>query len=185
MIREAAYERLMEKGWIGGDGRRIWETFRRPYRWLIEQMKERLGPSTTNSDYPVWCWHRHEVKRPKPDLRSSGHFMSGTKAYRLELLVEKTKILLSDFEAWHFVLMNAYCPTRLDVEYTEEEREWEQEVESLGLHPHHDSLPEHLEKQKRDSWQRIFNIQPTSIVQGTLWKIEASQIVDVTPFTSR
>ena len=194
----AAYERLQEKGWIGGDGRRIWHSFRRPYLWLIEQMKSRLGPSPTGSDYPLWVWYQYDPKRPKPDLRGGGHFNKGRKGYRLELLIPKAELLLSDFDSWHAVLNNWYCS--MDESDESGYKQWEADLEAAGLDPftgpdpnglcdgYNDNvLPPAFDQRRRESWQQIFNISDLSkqVVQGTTWKIERQQIIEATPFTAR
>ncbi len=128
IIPVAAYERLQTKGCLGGDGRRIcWKGFRRPYIWMSEQMRDRLGPSPTGSDYPVWVWYQWDRQHPKPDLRSSGHLSPGQRGYRLELLMPKATVLLSDFEAWHCVLNNWYCWDDPGHE------QWEADLKNAGL----------------------------------------------------
>ncbi len=180
IIPVAAYEQLEKKGWLGGDGRRVWKHFRRPYLWMIEQMRNRLGPSPTGSDYPVWVWHQWTLKQPKPDLRSSGHLNPGVRGYRLELLIPKAKVLLSDFNSWHDVLNNVYCGSETENE------QWEADVERARLDAYDNVLPVEFDQRRRDSWEKIFEIADAEYrIQGTAWKIERSQVIQATPFIAR
>ncbi|MET7027653.1 DUF3841 domain-containing protein [Ligilactobacillus salivarius] len=91
----------------------------------------------------------------------------------MEINILEEKVLLSDFEAWHFVLNDWYYSPATN------EQEWER------LEKKFDSLPERKQKQvKEKSWQRIFDTdirhgEWTSngeTIQACFWMLEMSQV---------
>ena len=59
---------------------------------------------------PIWAWYQWEGSRRKPDLRASGYLPKGEPGVRLELRVADDRVLLSDFDLWHYVLNYWYLP---------------------------------------------------------------------------
>ena len=91
----------------------------------------------------------------------------------MEINIPEEKVLLSDFEAWHFVLNDWYYSPATN------EQEWER------LEKKFDSLPERKQKQVEEkSWQRIFDTdirhgewtKNGETVQGCFWMLEINQI---------
>lgn len=186
---EEAYQSFLKKGYIAGDGRRVWKSFRRPYLWMIREMIKRIGPSPIRSQYPVWFWFQWDKNKVKPDLRHSGHLMKGTKAVRLTCLLELSDVVLSDFDDWHCVLNNWYCGDD-DADWDR----WNAELESQGIDPHSgghwenpNPLPEEYDRRRQASWQKIFDLNRSQVntIQGTTWKIDRSQVIETTPFVAR
>jgi len=69
---------------------------------------------------PIWAW----VK--KPDLRHSCHLAKGKKGVRLSIDVPDELVLLSEFNAWHFVLNDTYLPptnNEYENDYNQEQKE--------------------------------------------------------------
>lgn len=162
-----AWKVAQQRGYLVGDVAYVWEDFLSPYLWMMDQMKKRINFYT--GEYPVWLW----VKRP--DLRCSGHLERGTQGILLEVELNPEKILLSDFDAWHIVLHDAFLA--LD---EEEDRLYEQSLVSMT---------------KEQSWERIFDYQ--SLKQHEYWntrephlqavtgKIELAQIKSSKEFLAR
>ncbi len=70
------FETLEHRGRLVCDGRRVDRDFLNAYRWMAEQMRERLGPPPRGVSYPLWAWARCDgIDRPKPDLRSWRHYV--------------------------------------------------------------------------------------------------------------
>ena len=132
-------------GVLQGDGRRVWRSFLPSYRWIMEQMKKRLPEYTGR--FPVWTWYQ-----PKPDLRGSGHFNRGTKAVRIECIVPKSRVLPSDFDAWHCVLNQGYLYLT-----DEEEQFWESRLPDPFCR--YENLSPDIQAEMRLSWERIFDLE--------------------------
>ncbi len=76
------------------------------YGWMAAALARKIEPPT-KSAAPVWAWLQCQgAARKKPDLRRAGHLASGMRGVRIELLIPPSRLLLSDFELWHYVLNN-------------------------------------------------------------------------------
>jgi hypothetical protein len=134
----------------------VWDDFSDPYQWMMRQMEKRI-PSY-GGEYPIWVWTERQ------DLRRAGYFEPGISGVQLELNIPDEKVLLSDFNAWHFVLNN----------------------DSL-------LIDDEENISKEESWERIFDfdflanqlewgdIDP----QGVTGKVFLSDIKLIMEFTSR
>ena len=92
-----ATNKLLQSGTLRTDGRRVSYSFRTVYKVMMDQMTKRL-PEYRGS-YPIWCWYS-----PKPDLRNKAHLPAGTRGALIEIEVEVSRVLLSDFNSWHLIL---------------------------------------------------------------------------------
>lgn len=177
---QAKWERAQKFGWLSGDGRFVIRDFRPAYRWMREQLRQRCKPCQGLS-YPIWAWYA-----PKPDLRMSSHLPRGTEGVRIEFMALKQRVLLSDFQAWHAVLMNT------EVSLSEEEQEAfyrrkEDAEGDFGMTARHNALTQ-------QSWERIFDLEllrttgywgDGTMIQATLETVLLRDIVTVTPFVAR
>lgn len=177
------YEQILKRGYYVCDGRKTDKHFRERYKWLCQQMKEKIGKPPKNVSYPVWAWHTRNFKRKKPDLRSSEYGYSGTKMVCLEIDIPDNEVLLSDFDAWHCVLNKWYLNTECwDEETFDKDHAW---LDSL--------LPEERKKVIEKSWQGIFNLEPKETdwcargkwIQATFWILKKEYIKKVQFFTVR
>ena len=157
------------------------EYIRPAYDWLVEQMSREI-PIPEGVRYPIWAWYKRDGKRYKPDLRNTGYGAHGDEMVCLEVDIPDNEVLLSDFDAWHFVLNRMY----LDDSMSEEE--WER------TKAYFDSLPhDRREQVMRESWSRIFDISPFKndwrtrgcYVQATFWELCKEQIRRVQHFRAR
>ena len=100
-----------------------------PYRWMVSRMATRVGTAALPDQMPTWVWQRWDGRRrPRPDLRSRAHLPSGTPGVRLELEISEDRILLSDFELWHYVLNYWYLPSSV-----RDGKAFDRELKSEGL----------------------------------------------------
>jgi len=82
---EKAWEHLNERGYITGVINYIEQSWLSSYRWIADQMKERIGNPPCNTTFPIWAWYQWETsKRKRPDLRSAGHLPRNEKGVRIE-----------------------------------------------------------------------------------------------------
>lgn len=177
------YEIIQNKGYFVCDGRKSDKWFRESYKWLCKEMKEKIGKPPKNVTYPIWAWHTRNFQRKKPDLRSSEYGNRGHKMVCMEIDIPDNEVLLSDFDAWHFVLNKWYLNTDCWNEETfDKDHEW---LDSLSK--------EEREKEIEKSWQGIFNLDPKETdwccrgkwIQATFWVLKKENIKKVQFFTAR
>ncbi|MDZ4910376.1 DUF3841 domain-containing protein, partial [Clostridium perfringens] len=68
-----------------------------PYKWMYKQMCERIEDVDSSM---IWVW------TPRPDLSRSGYSDRGNECVLLELELDESQVLLSDFDMWHLPLNN-------------------------------------------------------------------------------
>lgn len=147
--------------------------FDKEYRWMTSRMDSKAIPHPENLVYPIWGWYR--MNGHEPTLKELKEFTSDNDVI-LKLSIPKNKILLSDYDAWHYVLNNMW--------YDDSTSEQEFDL----MHTYFDTLP--LFKQNRlkeKSWLKIFDITKTKTdwsktgyyVQGTFWEITDDMLIDV------
>ena len=167
-----AFRVSQQQGRLAGSGK---HAFRPAYHWMAGQMAARIGPPTGRSRYPVWGWVE------KPDLRESGHLPAGDKGYRLTVEIPEERMLLSDFDMWHFVLNGDYLP----VSEADEVR-FEASQRKLGGRARRAEI--------EASWPRIFELDgerdrdwwgESPRLQATFWHVERSEVLVAPPFTAR
>lgn len=159
------WNEIQEKGYLTGNPNFIWLDFIEAYYWMMKKMSEYIP--NYKGEYPVWLWTE------KPDLRKSGYLERGEEGILLKIDIEESRVLHSDFQAWHFVLMKEY----FDLEQIEEDNR--QFVQS------------ELEK----SWEMIFNIdylishpnwgERVCTIQGVTNYIDLSEITLLKKFIAK
>lgn len=148
--------------------------FKLAYQWMIKQMKRKISLPPQNVKTPLWAWYRSsDYHHKRPDFRWVRDYPDEV---CIEFNIPEGQVLLSDFEAWHFVLNNWYYSSATS------EKEWEQ-----GEH-WFDSLTKNKQQRvKEKSWQRIFDITPRcgewtkngDVVQGCFWLMKKNQVKKV------
>lgn len=158
------------------------DDFKNAYLWMVNEMDKRNIPHPEGVSLPLWAWYTRNGKHKKPDLRNSDYGTRGTKAVCIEFEIPDDEVLLSDFDAWHYVLNNTWFDN------SRNESEWE------ILHEWYDLLDsETREKVKVESWQKIFDVSPEKtkwfskgeFIQATFWELRKDMIRDVRYFTIR
>lgn len=159
------WEEIKRLGYLSGNKEYIWPEFIEAYHWLMGKMSEKIP--NYQSEYPVWLW------KNRPDLRKSGHLNRGEQGVLLKINIAENRILLSDFQAWHIVLMKSY----FDLEETEKD----------------DSSLSEDEIEK--SWELIFDVgylaqhpnwgENDSSLQGVTGSVNLNEISLVKKFTAR
>lgn len=187
------YEKFQETGIIYGEKEFVEPSFVFGYEWLIKQMEEQLG-SRIGNNYPLWAWHTWDcAAKKKPDLRSTSHFMKGTKGVRIEIEKDPKDVLLSDFDLWHFPLCYYYYIGKSE----EDCIRFDEHVKSKGFSFTHDyfELSIDLQKEIQESWKRVFDLtlsdpfityKPTDkVIQATFWSLSMDEVKKVDYFTAR
>jgi hypothetical protein len=164
------------RGVYRADPEKAEEGFLPAYQWLAAQMRKRLPPPETPCALPVWAWYQAiSAARPRPDLRTAGHGPRGQRCVLLTIEIEAEKVLLSDFDLWHYVLGDNYLTP---IFYEDEDDE-----------------PKSTRRERERSWEKIFDMdfaspriadpRPQKFIQATFWELKATQIVAVRPFVAR
>jgi len=188
ILTEAAWESLNERGFLICDDEALGEEhFLTAYRWMMQQMQERLGPPETGVKLPLWAWYQYLGSRKKPIARKH-HLPKRQKGYRVECHVPDEQVLLSDFTLWHQVLNNSYLPIN-----EADHDAFDQEFDAIP----EDAADQLLERQGviEASWMRIFDLDWYSdyicaprnqqAIQACFWRLEMSQVRQVRSFRSR
>lgn len=139
------------------------------YQWLIEEMQRRVGEPPPGVTYPVWAWAQCGSRGAKPNLTEPGHLAPETRGVCIEFELPPERVLLSDFDLWHFVFgQDTYIPSSL--EEMELLDEWEVTDRDV-----------YTAAEIRASWNRIFDLdfaardiaapRNDKWIQGTVWEV--------------
>lgn len=152
------------------------------YLWLVQQMDNKNIYHPKNLELPLWAWHTFDGKHEELDLEN-GQFGIPNKSYVcIEFEISDKDVLLSDYNAWHYVLNNSWNDDSTN------EEEWEKMQDEF------DKLDEKTKQKLREkSWQKIFDIEKRKsdwnsngyYVQATFWKLEKSMIKKVRYFMEK
>ena len=179
---EMIYEMILEQGVYRCDyNKSSMKEWKMQYDWLVKQMINRIGERPSGVSYPVWAWYKWEGIRKKPDLRCErwGNGWKGERFVCMEIDIPEKDVLLTDFDAWSIILLDAL------ISYSEEEDEYLEKIyKSLS--------PEKQKMMKEKNWEKVFDISPFdntwicrgNSVQATFWELKRKQIKEVRPFTA-
>jgi hypothetical protein len=188
---ENAWRSLHQRGYLRCRRRDAAREFLRAYDWMAAQMIARIGRPANRISLPLWAWYQYETEVHRcPDLRRSAHLPRGTRGYRIEFTVPCNRVLLSDFELWHYVLNYWYLPkSERDAE------EFDARHESRGGSWSAPPLNKHVDTKIRTSWKRIFDLNSTDgyvaapraskSIQATLWQLDLAQVTTADAFIAR
>ena len=146
------------------------DSLREEYRWLMEKMRQKIGKEPEGVTYPVWAWYKWEYENQCPDVNSAAFLQRNEDKVLFTLEVPENEALLTDFEAWQFVLMHTFV--------MKEEEEDFIEVDGLS--------EEELEEKIQNSWDNVFDVREVRgtdytrgrFVQATFWEIKKEYILD-------
>lgn len=178
-----AWELLRTHGAYTAQAQYTPPAWRHAYTWMCTQMQRRLGAAPAAGQMPVWAWRCWRgQQRMRPDLRCAGHLPAGAHGVLLTLQMAPSRVLLSDFELWHYVLNGWYLPANRG-----DERRFER---SAAL------LPAGARKRRIEaSWQRIF--EPVVLrspytaprraraVQAAFWGLHPEEVLEARHFVAR
>lgn len=159
--------------------------FLKAYDWLNIHLNNK-DPKPDNVSYPIWAWYRFNDMEKKPDLRHTCYGTRGQKMVCLELEVPDEKVLLSDFDLWHWVLNDWWLDNCFYQEYREKDYD--------KNHQWFKSLcPEKQRELKNSSWLQIFNIgryesdwiSRGKYIQAVFWELKKEYVKKVQYFVAR
>lgn len=160
------------------------------YRWLAEQMKQRIGPPPAGVHFPIWAdFKRYGQTNGKPDMRAERWFYKGP-IDRLRLEIDESRVLLSDYDDWHAPLNYWYLSKS-----EEDSKAFDDWHESLGvdyrdIHDWGKDSPELREVRRRveESWFFMFDLESPRdegwhfpyikrSIQATFWELRREDVV--------
>jgi len=198
ILTEQAWNELQQRGRLRVARRHVMQEFLAPYAWMAKQMERTLRtPRPSASAMPVWAWYQWEGERRKPDLRIAGYLPKGEPGVRVECQVAEERVLLSDFDLWHYVLNYCYLPKS-----EKDGKAFEKKLDRDGLsfygYNHQHPLPHTGYRQEIErSWERMFDLTwvdrgqaiasppKKKSIQATLWELVLDDVVRVREFTAR
>jgi hypothetical protein len=137
------------------------------YRWLMREMRERIGAAPEGVVYPIWAWHTWEGEHKAPDPDSAAFLQRTEDKVYLTLDLPEDHAILTDYEKWQSVMMNTF------LFWGRTEEEVQQQIDEA------DSLEgEVLETAMQKSWQNVFQLADAHYIQATFWEIRREYIVD-------
>ncbi len=199
ILTRQAWDDFQRRGRLRVARRHVTQEFLGPYAWMANQMERRLrAPRPSTDTLPIWAWYQWEgVNRRKPDLRAAGYLTKAERGVRVGLEVADERVLLSDFDLWHYVLNYWYLPI------TEKDgKAFETKLARVGLSffgcDHRHPLPNNRYRREIErSWERIFEVSwvdrgqaiahppKKKSIQATLWELLLDDIIEVRKFTAR
>lgn len=107
------WNQLQEQGVVWCDTAKSWGAadMKDAYDWMVGQMTKRIGPPPRPEiQYPIWGWY--QVGSHKKELHPNFYDCSGDddEFVFITANIPEDKVLLSDFDMWHFVLNHWYLP---------------------------------------------------------------------------
>ena len=134
--------------------------FSHSYVWLKEQMLKRNVAHINHNEHLIWAWHKWYGAKSKPDKRYSAVFSFFPEPFvMMELDIDPNRILLSDYDAWHWVLNYNYLVA-----------EGEDDA-FLAKHNYYKERPladAEADAEIRKSWENVFDLDKSrEIVQST------------------
>lgn len=173
-----AYDVLASEGVLVGDPRRGDLDFHKAYGWMMRQMTERLpgheGGLVWLWQNPTRRWLRGLARRARGDVL-------------LTVRVERQRILLHDYSAWHAVLNRGLLVPRepgeaqagWDTRWADVSAAFEARSEPFSTRPLSD-WPPGLREELEGSWGAIFDSdswEPEFTLQATANEVKASDVI--------
>lgn len=155
--------------------------FQRAYQWMSMKMEEKIG-KPADVQFPWWAWYKRNMRNSKPDLREGGYGTPGTTMVCMELNIDESRVVLSDFDLWHFCISDMWISDATSNEEWDKRDSW---YESLGK--------DEQEALKLQSWETIFDThldvrswhERGQWVQATFWELRVEDVVKVQYFRVR
>lgn len=166
------------------------------YDWLAARMETKIGGRPSPRALPLWAWQQYDgAARARPDLRSSSHLPHKTKGVRIELEIESSEVVLSDFNLWHFVMNGWYIADNerdSDAFDASIAKKWQ-----CASYWNAEMPPRH-QRRIEASWEKIFDLdrvldkywhgpsgRKKRCIQATIWSIDIGMVRRVDEFVSR
>jgi hypothetical protein len=193
--KKEVWENLIKNGVYSATDSFIQEDFVLAYEYMLKQMRKRIGAASCQNCYLIWAWYQYmDENKKKPDLRYSGHLEKGAHGVLMELEIDSSEVLLSDFELWHYPLNYWYLPVS-----EEEGNRFDSKIESEGFDYYKEKpiRDKYYHNKIEESWDKIFDIdwfdekfeiswrRKDKSIQATFWELKLEQVKNVRFFIAR
>lgn len=161
------------------------EKFMKAYRWMVEQMKQRIGePPINDIKYPIWAWYQYKSAKSKKTPRSYLDIQEGVSAY-MEIEIPDNEVLLSDFMNWHNVL--SQIPL---TDWKKINKKTDLLEKEAGKSLRFEDYPAEIQKEIEKSWEALFDLdrrdkevgrthKRNRSIQATFWMLKPEYIISV------
>ena len=79
--------------------------FIKAYDWLKEKMLQNGIVHKQHNDHLIWAWYQWYGNKNKPDKRYSSVYAFHDQPFvMMELEIDPSRVFLTDYDAWHYVL---------------------------------------------------------------------------------
>ena len=127
--------------------------FRKSYEWLQNEMKNHGVINSLNNKNLIWAWFKWHGHKNKPDKRYSSVFNFYKEPFvMLELNIDSSRVFLSDYDGWHFVLNYWYLGKEKETEDFSSQFNYYKEKPLQNTFAHLNI---------EESWRTIFDMQKT------------------------
>lgn len=178
------------------------------YDWMCDRLRNRTIYPSISVDhqlyilipeikYPLWAWYKIDGKQKKPDLRRSGYAERGTKLVLMKVDIPDEKVLLSDFNLFHYVLNFMYAGSTLaednKFEYLTKVLLQIKDEDITDFSKHNTDL-DYVRQKIIESWDVIFDITSEDdgyffgkdrTIQAVFWGLYPSQVIEAIPFIAK
>lgn len=182
VLSSEARQALYDEGRLVGDRSRIFDEDMFPaYQWMALKMQEKLGvPVDVNDPWPVWAWSSWA---DQGDVDPNDEEFEDKDLWVLTFEAEPDQVLLSDFIAWHHVVVGWYLPDLYSADGGEAEVEsFSAVLEAAGVDFSDRPYPAPIQERVTESWDRVFDVNHENLtVQATFWALHASQVIKEEP----
>jgi hypothetical protein len=161
----------------------------RSYDWIAGRMEEKIGPRPAPEVYPTWAYYQwYGPDKKKPDLRYWGtrSFAASRTCALMTLEIPDEQVLVSDYDAWHFVLNGWY----LGDEKRSDEL-WDIKNANKNWREY-DDYPQWLKNELEESWLNVFDFKKSrelleyeekeQVIQATFWEIKPEYVKSAVKF---
>lgn len=120
------------------------------YLWLKEKMLEKGVIYKHYHQHLIWGWAQWYGNKKKPDKRYSSVFSFSNEPFvMMELDIDSSRVSLTDYDAWHYVLNYLYIGGKKESDSFSEKFNYYQE------NPLSDPK---ADKELKDTWDHIFDL---------------------------
>lgn len=148
--------------------------FYEAYCWMSKKMKEKIG-EVKGIDFPIWAWRIYEGKVGYP-AKDEYQDTYKTEYKIIECEIPDDKVVLSDFDNWHYVIGKWWLDDSNNEDEYNKNRKWFEKL-----------TQEEQSKIIEKSWDKIFKVDRFEnewirrgiYVQATFWELKIEDVINI------
>ncbi len=163
---EQGWHELRTQGTLKAAKHLVDQDFLSGYEWMRIQMNKHIGSVTPGNPYPLWAWYQAKFEK------------------------DRSEVLLSDFELWHFVLNQSFLAKSM-YKFNQFEKRLYRGFGTSNF----SKLPLAVQNEIKESWEKIFDLnfhakdidspRANKQIQATFWELNMNEVIQVDRFTAR